>query len=612
MTTRRPASCLSSLGTTLQRCSDTNSDLTLNHAHGTRLPRIGEHLGLTTGRPFVVSPSTNDGTIVRERGESLAPLRRLHLALLISAVIAGAAALAIQDVLVADRYMTDDAYISFRYARHFADGLGPVWSNGTTVEGYTNFGWILLLAGGIKLGIGPVVASRLFGLLASIGILALVPLLASQLRPAGSSGWWVATGGAIIALSLNTGFSLWTFAGLETSAFTLFVTAAVIAHLREERTRCESVTSALLLVVASLIRPDGVVILAVVAGAKVIHVLRRSRSRGSAVSLVVWTLSFAVPFGAFWLWRWSYYGDFFPNTYYLKSGSSRAFFERGAWYAWDFFRVYWIWLAFGMLASVWRERRSEYHPSLFCVALIGSWFAYVAAGGGDWMPYFRFFIPILPVLYVLTLHGLVDAAEMLATDLRPSRATSAAMGFAVAAVLVFSSIRPFGSAAAQNPSGFQTDPLPGAVNDGVHRAIGLWLKHNLPHDATVAQIATGIVPYYSDLPTLDMQGVNDHHIAHRHVNDFGKGSAGHDKQDGAYVVLSHPSVIWLSIGLEANPRRTPDDYKPPIDLRLAPVITDVTRNLYLWVFYRPVAIPFKGGWLNLLIRSDVTLGERGP
>ena len=115
------------------------------------------------------------------------PLRPTHLALLLCAVIAGAAALAIQDSLVGDRYMTDDAYISFRYARHLADGLGPVWSNGSSVEGYTNFGWILLLAGALKVGIGPVLASRLFGLAASVGVLALVPVLASQLRPVGSS-----------------------------------------------------------------------------------------------------------------------------------------------------------------------------------------------------------------------------------------------------------------------------------------------------------------------------------------------------------------------------------------------------------------------------------------
>jgi hypothetical protein len=235
----------------------------------------------------------------------------------------------------------------------------------------------------------------------------------------------------------------------------------------------------------------------------------------------------------------------------------------------------------------------------------------VISGGGDWMPYFRFFLPILPVLYVLTLHGLVDSAEIVAENFNSPRSVATATALAVAAILAFSSIRPYDSSAAKDPSGFDAERLPGAVNGTIHREIGLWLKANLPHDATVAQIATGIVPYYSDLPTLDMLGVNDHHIAHLDV-DVGNGPAGHDKQDGAYVLLSMPSVIWLSLGLEADPRSTPDDYKPPIDLRLAPVITDVSRNLYLWVFYRPVAVQFRWGWLNLLVRSDVTLRNSGP
>jgi hypothetical protein len=96
-------------------------------------------------------------------------LPRAHLALLACAIVLGAVALVLQNIIVADRYMTDDAFISFRYARHLADGLGPVWSAGNRVEGYTNFGWVLILAGAIKVGISPIAASRALGLVASVG-----------------------------------------------------------------------------------------------------------------------------------------------------------------------------------------------------------------------------------------------------------------------------------------------------------------------------------------------------------------------------------------------------------------------------------------------------------
>ena len=47
---------------------------------------------------------------------------------------------------VVNRFVQDDAYISFRYARNLADGLGLVWNAGERVEGYTNFLWTLMLA----------------------------------------------------------------------------------------------------------------------------------------------------------------------------------------------------------------------------------------------------------------------------------------------------------------------------------------------------------------------------------------------------------------------------------------------------------------------------------
>ncbi|MBI5290004.1 MAG: hypothetical protein HY873_13605, partial [Chloroflexi bacterium] len=48
-------------------------------------------------------------------------------------------------------YTSDDAFISYRYARNLGDGVGPVWNRGEHVEGYTNFLWVGILAGLHKL-----------------------------------------------------------------------------------------------------------------------------------------------------------------------------------------------------------------------------------------------------------------------------------------------------------------------------------------------------------------------------------------------------------------------------------------------------------------------------
>ena len=50
---------------------------------------------------------------------------------------------------------SEDAYITFRYARNLAEGHGLVWNPGEDpVEGSTEFLWVMLVAGGSKLGPG--------------------------------------------------------------------------------------------------------------------------------------------------------------------------------------------------------------------------------------------------------------------------------------------------------------------------------------------------------------------------------------------------------------------------------------------------------------------------
>ena len=47
-------------------------------------------------------------------------------------------------------FLSDDSFISFRYARHLAEGHGLVWNSGERIEGYTNFLWVLFMAGAMR------------------------------------------------------------------------------------------------------------------------------------------------------------------------------------------------------------------------------------------------------------------------------------------------------------------------------------------------------------------------------------------------------------------------------------------------------------------------------
>lgn len=505
-----------------------------------------------------------------------------------------------------DGYMSDDAFISFRYASHLANGIGPLWSRGDYVEGYTNFGWVLALAIGQRLGIDPRYGARLLGFAGSIGTLAMVPVLAAQLRAPWTPRWWIVAGGAAIATALNTGFVIWTFGGLEVTGVAFLLTAALAAMLWEERTRRRPWLSALLFAAAAITRPDSVVVFALAGLVKLASAATR-RTRRDVEDLALWGLVFAVPFAIFWGWRWSYYGHFYPNTYYLKTDRNSDFIHRGWTYTWNFLSRYSIWLALVALFGAWQERRGAYRPMTALLVIVAGWSAYVAIfTGGDWMPYFRFFAAMLPLAYLLMLEGAVRIADALpgAGDGAHRWALPALAVFAAAVAVL--AIVPRNAARARQPEAFAGSHgvLPGSVDMNAQREVGLWLRDSVPANEAVAQIATGIVPYYSDLPTIDMLGVNDEHIAHLPI-PLGYGISGHEKEDGGYVLSRKPAMIWFAISVEGRPRGSRDAFLGP-DLAY-PVYTDITRNPYVWFLYRPVAIRLPSGWLNVLMRRDFTI-----
>ena len=86
-------------------------------------------------------------------------------------------------------FVTDDAYISFRYAANLAEHGQLVFNLGERVEGFTNFLWTVLLAAGIKLGLGPVATSRFFGVGFGVGTLALVVRMSLRLSGQRPSAW---------------------------------------------------------------------------------------------------------------------------------------------------------------------------------------------------------------------------------------------------------------------------------------------------------------------------------------------------------------------------------------------------------------------------------------
>src|ERR1700692_2518820 len=117
----------------------------------------------------------------------------------------------------------DDAYITFRYARNLAEGLGLVYNPGEWVLGTTAPLWAILLAGGYLLGITDL--AWLATLLSAICDAASAVLLVAL----GLRLGWRPAGAALIGLAwaLNPMSIAFATGGMETSLFVLMALVAL-------------------------------------------------------------------------------------------------------------------------------------------------------------------------------------------------------------------------------------------------------------------------------------------------------------------------------------------------------------------------------------------------
>ena len=295
-------------------------------------------------------------------------------------------------------FLTDDAFISFRYARNLLEGHGLVFNPGERVEGYSNFLWVLELAAlWGAFGLRPEhaapwlsVAFTAATLAAMLWQVARLPSLAHR----GLVGWM-----ALGLVCASATFAVWTSGGgLETRQFTFFVVLAVVCLSLYRDSRRALLVVSWSLAAASLTRPEGPLFAACCLAW---YVLQRRADTGR----------WAPPWGAaaclagpcvlvvalHYLWRYGYYGEWLPNTYYAKH--VRAWYEMGVVYlgaaALETGLYLLLPLAVVSLVQGWRRRRCLAHAlPLLCIVLH---MAYVARIGGDHFEYrpLDFYWPLL-------------------------------------------------------------------------------------------------------------------------------------------------------------------------------------------------------------------------
>lgn len=431
----------------------------------------------------------------------------------------------------------DDAFISYRYARNLVQGQGLVFNYGEFVEGYTNFLWVLIAALALLLKLDPFLVTRVLGLLAyGLGMLFCAQALYASAPRRLSSLLSLLFLGVLI---LPQGLLAAAGSGLETAFVGLLgILLGLSTFVWPERYQRAHIVTALVALLLPLTRLDAV--LPVVA-AGLLFWLERLPKGFVAASLRT-TMHFLLPalgLIAYLIWKWFYYGELLPNTYYAKGGDLWSW-EQGLAYLQAFLAsnpLAAALLPLAILGACAGEHPAWRRFAQYALLVVVLRCIYVAKVGGDFMQY-RFVWETWPLLVCASALGIGRIAAL----------ASPLWLLPVIGLCLLLCLQPTtldGKFGQQWP-----DEMDRYAREGTR--VGKALAASLPKDTVIATTLVGTLGYYTELTIVDQWGLTDPQIARRPVERIV--TRGHVKfappeylrERGVNLYIAHPQLCSCS------------------------------------------------------------------
>lgn len=387
-------------------------------------------------------------------------------------------------ILLMRNWGFDDPYITFRYARNLLEGHGFVYNVGQRTLSTTAplYGLLLAMLGHLWDDL-PALSNILsaFALVTSAALLLCFSASRGQRVP-----------GMIAALLLSLSPLLVRTLGVETCFSVMLILGGFLAY-----DRSQDLLAAVLLALATMVRPDGV--LAVVAIAFV-HLSRRRPVPWRAATL------YAALTGAWFLGLWLYFGSPLPMTLTTKQQQGQLAISTRFWdglltMIGEFGRnpLYWLHGALALLGLGQIARQSRHWlPLLLWTGLYILGYSLLGVSR-----YFWYYAPLLPAFVVLVAEG---TALLLCALPRLGLTRLATVG--TSGLLLIALLGPLTAEVLAGSWG--TDP-----RLEVYREAGQWLEAHTPPEASVGLLEVGIIGYYARRPMIDFAGLIHPEIARR-------------------------------------------------------------------------------------------------
>ena len=438
------------------------------------------------------------------------------------------------------RFMQDDAYISFVYARNFAEGHGLVWYPGSNEYGYTNFLFTLLVGILMKLGFGPESASYLLTFPSALITLLLLYGIAKRITTSAPVAYI-----SVTALALNHTFLSYATGGLETSFCIALIMAVyyqlICWHQDSGSKRLKYIAAFASL--ALLTRLDSALLLFPAYVFMLVVMLQRSGVK-PAIRTMMWVS--AIPTAsvlALLGFGYAYYGHAMPSTFDAKFGT---------WYVLQGFKYIYAFVkaqtyAPLLLFVIWFFLVSEkdFVPSKWIyrsvlLSVIGIWLFYVLHVGGDFME-FRFLLPILPFFYLLLFDLLIDNGK---------RTKPVFLGAITGIMLLGNYMQPYYFQAKMMDKNLIEST--GLLNRWMHgtnynwpmlgKKLNSYFYTGSANDVKIAVTAAGAIPYFSRLFAIDQHGLNTRSV-------IAEGGPVYQKRPGHRVKASNKLLRALGANL---------------------------------------------------------------
>ena len=169
--------------------------------------------------------------------------------------------------------------------------------------------------------------------------------------------------------------------------------------------------------------------------------------------------------------------------------------------------------------------------------MAGAWSGYLVFIGGDIFPAYRHFVPLM----VIFAFALAEGAGVLAERLHARPLLLYSIALVTIAFYV-----PFAQRQVADKHSVR------AVRERWEwqgKEVALLLKRAFHvQQPLLAVTAAGSLPYWSELPALDMLGLNDYYLPRHPPADMGTGFLGHELGDAEYVLRRNPDIIVFTVG----------------------------------------------------------------